>query len=166
MIRLQKILVATDFGEAADAALTYAQELGRTFGATLHLLYVTDNMYTRNLGGEAYVGALPADLQRTVDEAARKRLDAMTIDSRRNGVDAVAVVRTSASPALDITQYAQEQNVDLIVMGTHGRGALAHVFMGNVAERVVRLAPCPVLTVRHPQHEFVRPDALAAVARA
>jgi universal stress protein A len=56
--------------------------------------------------------------------------------------------------------------IDLIVMGTHGRGALAHVVLGSVAERVVRLAPCPVLTVRNPEHEFVRPDALTVAARA
>jgi len=51
-------------------------------------------------------------------------------------------------------------------MGTHGRGALARLMMGSVAERVVRLAPCPVLTVRHPEREFVRPDTLAAAAHA
>lgn len=51
-------------------------------------------------------------------------------------------------------------------MGTRGRGGLAHMFMGSVAERVVRLAPCPVLTVRHPEHEFIAPDALVSVAKA
>ena len=51
-------------------------------------------------------------------------------------------------------------------MGTHGRGGVAHLLMGSVAERVVRTAPCPVLTVRHPEHEFVLPDALVAVAKA
>jgi nucleotide-binding universal stress UspA family protein len=52
----------------------------------------------------------------------------------------------------------QEQDIDLIVLGTHGRGFVAHMLMGNVAEKVVRKAPCPVLTVRHPEHEFVMPD--------
>ena len=65
-----------------------------------------------------------------------------------------------------IADYAEESDVDLIVMGTHGRGLLAHVFMGSVAERVVRIAPCPVLTVRNPEHEFVFPDALQTVAAA
>jgi nucleotide-binding universal stress UspA family protein len=73
---------------------------------------------------------------------------------------------TSGSPAYAIVDYAQEYDIDLIVMGTHGRGALAQLMMGSVAERVVRIAPCPVLTVRHPEHEFVRPDALVVVARA
>jgi len=79
---------------------------------------------------------------------------------------ATAVVRVSTSPALEIATYAREQKVDLVVMGTHGRGAMAKLLMGSVAERVVRTAPCPVLTVRHPQHEFVLPDALVAVSRA
>ena len=65
-----------------------------------------------------------------------------------------------------IVQYAKDHAIDLIVMGTHGRRALEHLLMGSVAERVVRTAPCPVLTVRHPEREFVVPDALVAVARA
>ena len=73
---------------------------------------------------------------------------------------------TSSRAAETIVQYARDHAVDLIVMGTHGRRALAHVLMGSVAERVVRMAPCPVLTVRHPEREFVAPDALVAVAKA
>jgi nucleotide-binding universal stress UspA family protein len=73
---------------------------------------------------------------------------------------------TGTNPAATIVDYARAHMIDLIVLGTHGRGAVAHMFMGNVAERVVRSAPCPVLTVRHPQHEFVLPDALVAVSRA
>ena len=58
---------------------------------------------------------------------------------------------------LAIVRYAQREPIDLIVMGTHGRGAMAHLLIGSVAENVVRKAPCPVLTVRHPEHEFVTP---------
>ena len=76
------------------------------------------------------------------------------------------IIITSNTPALAIVGYARDARVDLIVMGTHGRGAMAHLLMGSVAERVVRTAPCPVLTVRHPEHDFVLPDALVAVARA
>ena len=65
-----------------------------------------------------------------------------------------------------IVNYAKEIGSDLIVMGTHGRGPMAHLLMGSVAERVVRLAGCPVLVVRHPEHGFVVPDALAVVAKA
>ena len=73
---------------------------------------------------------------------------------------------TSGAPASAIVDYANEARIDLIIMGTHGRGTVAHMLMGSVAERVVRTAPCPVLTVRHPEREFVLPDALAAVATA
>ena len=58
---------------------------------------------------------------------------------------------------LEIIQVARDDDVDMIVMGTHGRTGLAHVLIGSVAERVVREAPCPVLTVKHPEHEFVKP---------
>ena len=73
---------------------------------------------------------------------------------------------TSNSPALAIVDYARQERINLIVTGTHGRGAVAHLLMGSVAERVVRTAPCPVLTVRHPEQEFVVPDALVAVVKA
>ena len=73
---------------------------------------------------------------------------------------------TEASPSAAIVFYARDAAIDLIVIGTHGRGAIAQLLIGSVAERVVRLAPCPVLTVRNPEHEFVLPDALAAVTKA
>jgi nucleotide-binding universal stress UspA family protein len=74
------------------------------------------------------------------------------------------VLETSDSPAEEIVKYAKAHTIDLIVMGTHGRGAVAHLLMGSVAEKVVRTAPCAVLTVRHPQHEFVVPDAAETAA--
>jgi hypothetical protein len=84
----------------------------------------------------------------------------------RSGPPSIPVVQTSSSPALTIVEYAKDHDIDMIVMGTHGRGALAHPVMGSVAERVVRLAPCPVLTVGHGQRNFIRPDTLATVANA
>jgi nucleotide-binding universal stress UspA family protein len=164
MITLKNILVATDFGEAADAALAYGRELASRVGATLHLLHVAENTYVTTFGAETYAAMAP-NLQRELEDAARARLDELVIDSDKSGPTTKPIVLTSSSPAFAIIDYAGEHGVDLIVMGTHGRGALAHLLMGSVAEKVVRLAPCPVLTVRHPEHEFLRPDALAAVAR-
>ena len=165
MIALKNILVATDFGEPADAALTYGRTLARAFGATLHVLHVTENMYLRAYGTEGYVPSLTT-LQHEVDEAAGKQLDELLIDSDGSGPATRKVLRPARVPAATIVQYAKDERIDLIVMGTHGRGGVAHLLMGSVAERVVRTAPCPVLTVRHPEHEFVVPDTLVAVKRA
>src|SRR5215510_9529105 len=165
MVTLKRILVATDFGEAADVAFAYGRELARTFGAALDVLHVADNVFARGLPGEGHMLAYP-DLQREVENTAGKRLEALISDEDRTVLHATAVVRTSTSPALAIVDYARDARVDLIIMGTHGRGAMAHLLMGSVAERVVRTAPCPVLTVRHPEHEFVLPDALVRVANA
>jgi nucleotide-binding universal stress UspA family protein len=163
MMTLKNILVATDFGEASDAALVYGRELAGHFGAALHVLHVAENIYVTTFGAETYAAMAP-NLGRELEDGARARLDELVIDSDGSGPPTKPIVLTSSSPAFAIVDYAGEHGVDVIVMGTHGRGALAHLLMGSVAEKVVRLAPCPVLTVRHPEHEFVRPDALAAIA--
>jgi len=165
MVTLKRILVATDFGEAAGVAFAYGRELARTFGATLEVLHVVDNVFARGFAAEGYMAAYPA-LQRDVEDAAARQLDALLCDEDRAELGATGIVRASTSPALTIVEYARETSADQIIMGTHGRGAMAHLLMGSVAERVVRTAPCPVLTVRHPEHEFVLPDALVSVSHA
>lgn len=165
MVTLKRILVATDFGYAADTAMTYGRELARTFGAKLDVLHVAENVFAHAFGPEAYLGTYP-ELQRDVEEKARLQLERLVSDEDRDVLGARTIVRTSNSPALDIVTYARDADCDLIVIGTHGRGAMGHILMGSVAERVVRTAPCPVLTVQHPEHEFVRSDALVAVAKA
>jgi nucleotide-binding universal stress UspA family protein len=164
MIALKNILVATDFGEPAEAALTYGRELARTYNATLHVVHVVDDVYLR-MGGDAYVAVLP-DLQRDAELAAQARLETLLVDNDPTPLPVKKVTVTSAAPAMAIVDYAKANNIDLIVTGTHGRRAVAHLLMGSVAERVVRTAPCPVLTVRHPEHDFVKPDALVTAAGA
>jgi nucleotide-binding universal stress UspA family protein len=164
MIRFRNVLVATDFSEPSDVALTYGRELTRRFEATLHLLHVAEDVFPLYLG-EANTTVLP-ELQDEIEEAARKQLAALLCDEDRSELHANAVIRASRSPAAAIVEYAQEHRIDLIVLGTHGRGAIGHLLMGSVAERVVRTAPCPVLTVHSHEREFVLPDALANVVRA
>lgn len=164
MIALKKILVPTDFGEAADAALTYARALARTFDASVDVLHVAEDVSARMFAGEIYVG-VPPTLQQDVENAARRELDKRLIDNDPKPLPVRPVVVTSNAPAMTIVQYAKDMDIDLIVMGTHGRGPLAHMLMGSVAERVVRLAGCPVLVVRQPGHDFVRPDTLTTTAR-
>ena len=166
MIVLKKVLVATDFSEPSDAALAYGRELAFTFGAQLVVAHVAENTLTRGFGGgDGFVFVDPA-LQRSVEAGAHRQLETLISDEDREQLYAAAVVLTSNAPAHAITEYAKEAAVDLIVLGTHGRGAVAQLLMGSVAERVVRTAPCPVLTVRHPEHEFVLADALVAFAGA
>ena len=160
MILLKNVLVATDFGEASDAALRYGRALARSFGATLHVMHVAENVFTRGIGSDAYIAVFP-DLQKDVEEAARKQLDALLTDDDRTTLKAVPVSLTSNTPAAAIVGYAKDAGIDLVIVGTHGRGAVAHLLMGSVAERVVRTASCPVLTVRYPEHDFVVPDAQA-----
>jgi len=164
MIRIKNVLVATDFSEPSAVALDYGRELARTYGAQLHVLHVVEDLrwrYATDMAPTALVG-----IQEDVQAAASSRLDALVTDEDRQQLGAHTVALTAISPSDAIVQYAKSEGADVIVMGTHGRSGFAHLFMGSVAERVVRLAPCPVLTTRHPQHEFIVPDALVAVARA
>jgi nucleotide-binding universal stress UspA family protein len=105
-------------------------------------------------------------LQHELEQSARRQLDALVGDEDRRLLSAKTVIQTSSSAAAAIVDYAKDARIDLIVLGTHGRGGMTHLLMGSVAERVVRTAPCPVLTVRTPEHEFVLPDALEALVRA
>lgn len=165
MITLKRILVATDFGEASTAAFTYGQELAKQFDATLHVLYVVPNVYLSTFGAESYAAIAP-DLQQQVEDDARRRLTELLADTGKNGRRTIPAILISSSPAATIVDYAKAHDIDIIVIGTHGRGGVAHLMLGSVAERVVRFAQCPVLTVRHPEREFVRTEALAAAAQA
>jgi nucleotide-binding universal stress UspA family protein len=156
MILLKHILVATDFSDPSEVALEYGRALARNFGASLHLLHVMENLFLRPVPGDPYV----------LKASARKQLEERLSDEDRAALHAVASLETSDNPADAIVKYAQAHDIELIVMGTHGRGTVARLFVGSVAERVVRLAPCPVLTVRHPEHEFVVPDAPGATEKA
>ena len=149
MILLKQVLVATDFSPASEAALAYGRALARTFGASLHVLHIVENSFMRPTTSDPQ--AIMATKTRTLNQL-------LTEDDRRSLGGARAVIEVSDSPAQAIAQYAKTEAIDLIVIGTHGRGAVSQLLVGSVAERVVRIAPCPVLTVRHPEHEFVLPD--------
>jgi nucleotide-binding universal stress UspA family protein len=162
MIALNNILVSTDFGSASATAVAYRRALAGRFGSTLHVLHVTAEIYLAAAVGYGYTGA-PTDAQDEIERAAQTQVDALLTEDDRHALHARSIVVTHNTPAAAIVEYAKRHDIDLIVVGTHGRGAFAHLFMGSVAERVVRTAPCPVLTVRHPEHEFVLPDALTAM---
>src|SRR5689334_7660535 len=117
MIAMKTILVATDFSEPSDRALAYGRELASTFGATLHVLHVADDLNAR-VAGEAYPMVLP-EMQREVEDAAWKQLESTVTCADRKMLHAISAVRTSASPPAAIVEYAAETAADLIIVGTH-----------------------------------------------
>jgi nucleotide-binding universal stress UspA family protein len=162
MIALKNILVATDFGDASATALAYGRDLARVFNATLHVATVVDNLMARSIVVSTYAGDLEG-VQDRLESDAESRLRALVTDDDRARF-AVKLHRiTDLSPATALTEYAAQERIDLILMGTHGRRGMSRMLLGSVAERVVREAPCPVLVVRHPEHDFLQPDALVTV---
>lgn len=161
MIALKNVLVATDFSEPSATALDYGRVLARTFGATLHLVHVVESIFVANdVMGGAYAG-----LPQALEEAARKQLDATLAEDDRRELNGRATLLASIGAATGIVQYAKDEGVDLIVLGTHGRSGWSHLLLGSVAEKVLRMAPCPVLTVRHPEREFIAPDSLVVTTK-
>ena len=162
MIAIRNILVATDFGAASDNALRYGRGLAARFGARLHVLHVTRSIsLTAAIYGHAGV---PFAAREEIERGERARTEALLTDEDRRALRAFATTVTDDSPALAVVKYARRHHIDLLVLGTHGRGAFAHLLLGSVAERVVRTAPCPVLTVRDAEHEFVAPEPVSADA--
>ena len=152
MARIARIMVPTDFSATADAALDYARDLARQFGASIDLVHVVDDPFL----AVAFVGAgtmvMPAELREMLENQAREQLDA------RHAAHAASLPGSSIAillgpPANRLVERAKEDKADLIVMGTHGRTGLGHLFLGSVAERVVRTAACPVLTIRQSTEE-------------
>ena len=165
MMTIKNILVATDFSDTSTAALAYARELAHAFNGTLHVLHVTGNVVAEAIGIEGYTTDWVA-LQREVDDAARQQLEGVVTEDDRRALAAKSIVITSNSPARAIVSYANDAHIELIVLGTHGRGGMAHLLMGSVAEQVVRTAPCPVLTVRQIVHAPGSSEASQAVTHA
>ena len=155
MIDLRRILVPTDFSKHSHNALTYAVAFADKFGAELYLLHVVQDLAL--FIPEAVSVAPPvAPPVEQMTAAAREALGRVVRENDLGGVTVHCEVR-EGTPFYEIIQFAKDSDIDLIIMGTHGHSGLVHVLLGSVTEKVVRKAPCPVLTVRHPEHEFVHP---------
>src|SRR5207249_4977231 len=144
------ILVPTDFSDVSAAALEYGRMLRDCLGGSLCLLHVLEDPLSSIGIAEGY--ELPPDFIKHVERGARDRLQKLLTDAERASSQVKVSVR-EGSPFVEIVRYAREQQIDLIVMGTHGRGPIAHMLLGSVAEQVLRKAPCPVLVVRKPEQE-------------
>jgi nucleotide-binding universal stress UspA family protein len=145
MATFDRILAATDFSDASGPALAIARGLARDTGARLTIVHVCEVP-----GAFKSPGALPYDLVSPLVEAAQASLDAVLARARAECPDANGLVKVGAAWE-EIVAAAAEVRADLVVLGTHGRRGVAHALLGSVAERVVRVSPVPVLTVRSAQ---------------
>jgi nucleotide-binding universal stress UspA family protein len=137
-MNIHHILAPTDFSASAIQAVTAAFELAQTFGAKLSLLHVIE------VPAYAIEVALPLE---ALERDARRELALLLPEAEAAHMDMTRLVDVGV-PYQKIVETATAEQVDLIVMATHGRTGLSHLVLGSVAERMVRLAPCPVLTIR------------------
>ncbi len=142
---IQHILVAHDFGETSQAALTYAIDLAAKLGARVTVVHA----YEVPVYGFPEALALTADVLGRIQAAGGEALDGAIDRARQPGISIDKMLRQGPAWS-EIGAAALETHADLIVIGTQGRRGLAHALLGSVAEKVVRTAPCPVLTVRTP----------------
>ena len=154
MIDLHRILVPTDFSEHSRNALRYGIALAEKFGAELHLLHILQDLSVYQPDA-VMVGPPVVPPVEELTAAARVALHRLRDEQHLEHLVVHTEVR-EGPPVEEIVDYAHENHIDLIVIATHGRGWFAHLLMGSVAEKVVRKAPCPVMAVHFPEHEFVK----------
>ena len=152
MIHLKRLLVPTDFSESARHALKYGISFAEEYGSELLLLHVVEPIA---VGYASDLFPVPmAEAFREISTYARAELAKLAEEVRGRGI-AVRESVVQGKPAAEIIRVAREENVDMIVLGTHGKGVLDQALFGSTTERVVRKAPCPVLTCRPAEHQFV-----------
>lgn len=136
----EEILVPTDGSEASLDAVDEAAELADEQGARIHVLYVLDLTMLADADSVTVVDAMEASGEEAIEQARTR--------ARETGVEAVEASVQRGTPYRAILEYADENDIDLVVMGTHGRTGLNRLLLGSVTEKLVRLSPVPVLTVR------------------
>jgi len=143
---IQNILVSVDLSESSAAVLRYGQMLAAAFHCRLQVLYVTESPHLTPGAVELWDFSLP-ELVQKLERAAEEQVASFLADCEQPDLDIEQVFRVG-KPAVEIALYAKETAADLLVVGTHGRSGLTHALLGSVAEKVIRNAPCPVITVR------------------
>jgi universal stress protein A len=153
LTQIKKLLVPVDFSEPSQKAVKYAERFAEQFGASVTLVHVIEPVwyphdwdYMPLVNMQAARDAQTKQTRRQLLSLAEKTVDEIV---------PVTVAVRSGSPWNEIAALAKEEQSDLIIIGTHGRTGLGHMFIGSTAERVVRHAPCPVLVVREREHDFV-----------
>jgi len=154
MIAFKEIIVPTDFSEHSLRALDYAVEIAERFSSDLRIVYVIEPLI--QAADVAWASVDFERLNQAHRDSADRQLRALLDERIPKSVPAEYKILTG-KPFIEIVRLAKADNADLIVMATHGRGAISQILMGSTTEKVVRRAPCPVLTVKHPKQFFAMP---------
>jgi len=154
MIDMNKIIVPIDFSEFSKKALRYAVEFARQWNAEIILVYVVEPViYPADFSfGQVAIPSMESELR----ERGKEQLDKLIASDVVGAVRARGLVR-GGKPFVEIIHAAMEENADLIIIATHGHSGIEHALFGSTAEKVVRKAPCPVLSIRSSEKEFIMP---------
>jgi nucleotide-binding universal stress UspA family protein len=154
MIKIEKILFPTDFSPYAKHALKYALDFAVDHEAKLYIIHVISKLnLPAGPGGSTYP---LTEIYKEMEQEAKKYLGHL-VPKRFFEKITVENIVVRGIPFLEIAKAAKKYDIDLVIIATHGRTGLSHALIGSTAEKVVRNAPCPVLCVKHPEHEFVLP---------
>lgn len=153
---IEKILVATDFSDGALQAIEYAIDLAQPIDAELIVLFVVEPAHY-GTGADLYSGSLdPSILVQEQQRIGREQLSRLGQRLDNRAIRFRTLLETG-TPYRIIAEVAKTRRADLIIMATHGRSGLSHLLLGSVTERVIRTAPCPVLTLRAQQRKPRKP---------
>lgn len=153
MLSIKKILLPTDGSDTSLEALRYTSSFAKEYNVTVCLMTVVE---THHSIYDVYADEIALDLQESkIASLVNKRLDDTEKKARELGIENIVKIARFGIPYQEIVNIANEEGVDLIVMGTHGRSGIAHFLIGSVTEKVIRTAPCPVLVVRPSVHGII-----------
>lgn len=157
---IKKVLVPIDFSDYSKSALKYAVNFAKSFNADIILVYVVEPIiYPPDFSmGQIAMPSINTEWDdRAKDELAKLAKNEIT------GVNSVKTIIKTGKPFVEIIETAKEENADLIIIATHGHSGVEHILFGSTAEKVVRKAPCPVLTLREPIKGFDYKDGIKKV---
>ena len=154
-LEIKKVLVPIDFSDYSKSSLRYAVNFAKQFNAEIYLIYVLGPIiYPPDFSmGQIAIPSINAEW----DERAREELENLAKTEIPEGVNVKTILK-NGKPFLEIIDTASEENIDLIIIATHGHSGVEHILFGSTAEKVVRKAPCPVLTLREPVKGFMFRD--------